>query len=289
MQFDPIGPLGAFATGLDFSAAPNPAQVGEIEGAMDRYAVLVFRGQTIDEHQQIAFAKSLGQLDIGLRKIKTGPHRLAYHELADISNVNLDGAVTERNHAKIVNNIANQLWHSDSSFQHPRAKYSMLAAVVVPEAGGDTEFADLRLAYEALSDAMKRRLEGLQALHSALHSRVMLGDSGYTEEQRRAFPPVTWPLVQSDPRTGRKILYVGAHACEIVGWSVPEGRIMLMDLIEHATQRQFVYRHRWQVGDLVMWDNTAVSHRGRWFDFAQRRELRRATTLEVGGGGGGSR
>jgi alpha-ketoglutarate-dependent 2,4-dichlorophenoxyacetate dioxygenase len=291
MQLQPIGPrleggdLAALATHIDLRQPPTAAQRREIEQAMDHYGVLVFRNQPLDEHQQIAFAQSLGPLDVGLRKIRGGPHRFAYNELADISNVDVQGTVVDRNHSKIVNNVANQLWHCDSSFQKPRAKYSMLAAGVVPAFGGETEFADLRLAYGALPGWLKAQLgcgdTGLQAQHWALHSRLLLGDTGYTEAQRAAFVPVTWPLVQTDPRTGRRILYVGAHANEVLGMTVPEGRMLLMDLIEHASQRAFVYRHEWQVGDLVMWDNTATMHRGRWFDFAQRRELRRATTLEV--------
>ena len=193
----------------------------------------------------------------------------------------VDGEVAGREHAKIVGNVANQLWHSDSSFQNPRAKYSMLSAVVVPAVGGDTEFADLRLAWDGLPDWRRRQIEGLTAVHYALHSRFLLGDTNYTDEQRKAIAPAHWPLAQADPRTGRKILYVGIHACEVLGMTLAEGRMLLMDLVEHATQREFVYRHRWQVGDLVMWDNTATLHRGRWFDFAERRELRRATTEEV--------
>jgi alpha-ketoglutarate-dependent 2,4-dichlorophenoxyacetate dioxygenase len=235
----------------------------------------------LTQDQQIAFAKSLGPLDLGLRKLKGGPHRFQYAELADISNVKADGEVADRTHAKIVGNVANQLWHSDSSFQHPRAKYSMLAAVVVPEFGGDTEFADLRMAYDGLPEWQTKQVENLKAVHYALHSRFMLGDTNYTEEQKKAIPPAVWPLVQTDPRSGRKILYVGIHACEIEGMTTAEGRMLIMDLLEHATQREFVYRHKWQVGDLVMWDNTATVHRGRYFDFAQRRELRRATTEEV--------
>jgi alpha-ketoglutarate-dependent 2,4-dichlorophenoxyacetate dioxygenase len=291
MQLQPLGPrlacgdLAALATHIDLRAPPTAAQRHAIEQAMDHYGVLVFRNQPLDEHQQIAFAQSLGPLDVGLRKIRGGPHRFAYNELADISNVDVEGTVVERSHAKIVNNVANQLWHCDSSFQKPRAKYSMLAAGVVPSFGGETEFADLRLAYEALPGWLKTQLgcgeSGLQAQHWALHSRMLLGDTGYTEAQRAAFVPVTWPLVQTDPRTGRRILYVGAHANEVIGMTLPEGRMLLMDLIEHASQPAFVYRHTWQVGDLVMWDNTATMHRGRWFDFAERRELRRATTLEL--------
>jgi alpha-ketoglutarate-dependent 2,4-dichlorophenoxyacetate dioxygenase len=218
---------------------------------------------------------------MGLRKLKGGPHRFQYAELADISNVKVDGEVADRNHAKIVGNVANQLWHSDSSFQKPRAKYSMLSAVTIPTFGGETEFADLRMAYDALPHWRKKQIEGLQAVHYALHSRFLLGDTQYTEEQRNSIPPALWPLVQVDPRSGRKILFVGIHACEIEGMTIAEGRMLIADLLEHATQREFVYQHHWQVGDLVMWDNTATVHRGRWFDFEERRELRRATTEEV--------
>ena len=281
MKLQALEPFGAIASDIDLREQLGTTARRAIESAMDEHAVLIFRGQPLDEHQQIAFAKALGPLDMGFRKVRGGPHRFENAELADISNVKVDGEVAERAHGKIVGNVANQLWHSDSSFQRPRAKYSMLHAVVIPSVGGETEFADLRLAYDALPTAMKARIEGLEAVHDSLHSRIMLGDTNYTDEQKAAVPPAIWPLVQVDPRSGRKILFVGIHAREIVGMTLPEGRMLIMDLIEHATQREFVYRHRWQVGDLVMWDNTATLHRGRHFDFGERRELRRATTEEV--------
>lgn len=281
IELKPLSPFAAEASGIDLSEPLSPAQVKAVEDAMDRRAVLVFRRQPLTQGQQIAFAKALGPLDMGLRKLKGGPHRFEYAELADISNVKVDGEVADRQHAKIVGNVANQLWHSDSSFQKPRAKYSMLSAVTVPGFGGETEFADLRMAYDALPEWRKTQIQGLEAVHYALHSRFLLGDTQYSEAQRQAIPPATWPLVQIDPRSGRKILFVGIHACEITGMTLAEGRMLLLDLLEHATQREFVYRHHWQVGDLVMWDNTATVHRGRWFDFAERRELRRATTEEV--------
>ena len=282
LNFKPLHPLfAAEASGVDISQPLSAENVAAIEAGMDRYGVLVFRGQALDQDQQIRYAQSFGPLDLGLRKIKGGPHRFKYNELADISNVKADGEVASRDHAKIVNNLANQLWHSDSSFQRPRAKYSMLHAVVVPSEGGQTEYADLRAAYDALPPARQRELAGQRAKHYALHSRMLLGDSGYTEAQKDGIPPAWWPLVQTDARSGRKALYVGVHACEIEGMTVPEGRMQLLDLLEHATQREFVYRHEWQVGDLVMWDNTATLHRGRHFDVTQRRELRRATTEEV--------
>ena len=281
LHLKPLQPFAAEATGIDLREPLTPAQIKAVEEAMDQHAVLVFRDQNLSQTQQIEFAKSLGPLDMGLRKLKGGPHRLEYAELADISNVKVDGEVADRAHAKIVGNVANQLWHSDSSFQKPRAKYSMLSAVTVPKFGGETEFADLRMAWDDLPDWRQRQVEGLRAVHYALHSRFLLGDTQYTEEQRKAIPPASWPLVQTDPRTGRKILFVGIHACEIEGMTLAEGRMLLLDLMEHATQRQFVYQHHWQVGDLVMWDNTSTVHRGRWFDFTERRELRRATTEEV--------
>jgi alpha-ketoglutarate-dependent 2,4-dichlorophenoxyacetate dioxygenase len=278
----PLTPhIGAEATGIDIRQPLTPEQVHEIEAAMDRHAVLVFKRQPLDQDQQIRFAQSFGPLDLGFRRVRGGPHRFKHAELADISNVTVDGDIAAREHAKIVGNLGNQLWHSDSSFQRPRAKYSMLSAVVVPAKGGDTEFTDLRAAYDALDDETKARIDGLTVVHYALHSRFMLGDTGYDEAQRNVMPPVEWPLVQTDPRSGRRILWVGAHCERIVGMTVPEGRMLLWDLLEHATQREFVYRHQWEVGDLVMWDNTATLHRGRHFDFAERRELRRATTEEV--------
>ena len=284
LQLHPLQPFGAQASGQDLAQPLDCDGVHAVQAAMDEHAVLVFRHQPLTQDQQIALARSLGPLDLGLRKLRTGqPHRLDYNELADISNVTADGRVAPRHHAKIVSNIANQLWHSDSSFQRPRAKYSMLAASVVPAFGGQTQFADLRMAYDALPGWRKQQFEGLQAVHSALHSRFLLGDTDYTAPQREAIPPATWPLVQSDPHTGRNILFVGIHVSEIVGMSLPEGRMLVMDLIEHATQPAFVHEHRWQVDDLVIWDNTATLHRGRWYDFGERRELRRATTQEVSG------
>ena len=281
LQFQALGPLGALACGVAVNQPLTADAVRAIEAGMDRFGVLVFKNQPLTQDQQIAFAKHFGPLDIGFAKVKRGPLRLQYRELGDISNLDVNENVAARDSQKVVGNIANQLWHSDSSFQNPRAKYSMLSAVEVPIEGGDTEFADLRLAYEALPAWRKKQIDGLVAKHHSLHSRFMLGDTHYSDEQRREIEPAHWPLVQTDPRTGRRILYVGVHACEIVGMTVAEGRLLIMDLLEHATQREFVYRHVWAAGDLVMWDNTATVHRGRYFDLSLRRELRRATTQEV--------
>jgi alpha-ketoglutarate-dependent 2,4-dichlorophenoxyacetate dioxygenase len=242
--------------------------------------VLVFRNQPLSQDEQIAFARHFGPLNGGLRKATGAPTRFKYDELIDISNVAQDGKVVARDDPKLLGTIANQLWHSDSSFQAAPIAYSMLSAVAIPAKGGETEFADLRAAYDALPGKTKREIAGLVARHSAFHSRVLLGDDRYTREQLKVFPPVDWPLVRVHPGTRRKVLFVGAHCTGILGMTVPEGRMFLADLLEHATQREFVHRHEWRSGDLVMWDNRCTLHRGRRYDLSQRRDLRRTTTEE---------
>jgi alpha-ketoglutarate-dependent 2,4-dichlorophenoxyacetate dioxygenase len=282
LTLQPLHPrFAAEAGGLDLRRPLDAAAVAAIEAAMDRYGVLVFRDQPIDEDQQIAFTRRFGTLDLGLKKVLVGPTRFKYDESIDISNVGIDGQVVARDHKKLFSNLANQLWHSDSSFQQPPAKYSLLSAQIVPPSGGDTEYADMRAAYDALPADIKREIDGLVAEHWALHSRIMLGDTDYTEAQKAKIPPVHWPLVRTHPGSGRKTLFIGVHCREIIGMSLPEGRMKLLDLLEHATQRDFVYRHGWRVGDLVMWDNRCVLHRGRHFDPTQRRELRRSTTEDL--------
>lgn len=282
LALKPLHPLFvAEASGVDLAQPLGADAVRAIEAAMDRFAVLVFRDQPLDQDQQIAFARRFGTLDIGLRRATKGPHRFKYDELIDISNVAADGAIAARDSRRVASMVANQLWHSDSSFQSPSARYSMLSAVVLPSWGGETEYADLRAAYDALPETLKSDLAGLETEHYALHSRIMLGTTDWTEEEKNVLPPVRWPLVRTHPGSGRKLLFVGVHAREILGWTLPEGRLMLSDLLEHATQRAFVYRHEWRVGDLVMWDNRCTLHRGRRYDFAERRELRRTTTLDT--------
>ena len=282
LSFKPLHPLfAAEASGIDLTQPLGTEQVAEIDAGMNQHAVLVFRNQALDEDQQIRFAKSLGPLDLGLLKLKRNPSRFKHSELIDISNVGIDDTVAARDSAKIVGNIANQLWHSDSSFQSTRARYSMLQAITLPSWGGETEFADLRAAYDALPETLRREAEGRSAEHYALYSRIMLGDANYSDEQKSAIPPALWPLIETHAGSGRKLLYIGIHCQRIPGMTLPEGRMLIMDLLEHATQPQFVYRHQWQVGDLVIWDNRATVHRGRRFDLGERRELRRTSTEDV--------
>jgi alpha-ketoglutarate-dependent 2,4-dichlorophenoxyacetate dioxygenase len=278
LQLKPLHPIFvAEASGVDLKSPISDSDRKAINAAMNQYGVLVWREQFLSGEEQIEFSQSFGELDIGLKRVFKRKERLADERLIDISNVALDGQLHQRDSAKNLSSFANQLWHSDSSFMSPKAAYSMLQSLVIPSEGGNTEFTDLRAAYDELTPALKQELEGLSAEHYALHTRILLGDDAYTDEQKKAIPPAIWPLIQTHPGSGRKLLFVGVHAQRIVDWPIAEGRIFLLDLLEHATQRHLVYSHKWTEGDLVMWDNRSTLHRGRRYDLNQRRELRRTT------------
>lgn len=281
LALDPLHPLfAAEAGGVDLRKPLDPDTVRAIDAAMDRYAVLVFRGQPLDQGEQVAFSKQFGPLDAGLRKATGAPTRFKYDELIDIGNVALDGSVADRDNTRLIGVLANQLWHADSTFQDVPVKYSMLSAVVVTDEGGDTQWADLRAAWDALPEKTKRHVEGRMGRHSAFHSRISLGDDRYSEEQLNRFPPVERPLVHVHPGSGRKVLYPSVHIDRVSGLTVPEGRLLVAELLEHATQSGFVYTHTWHAGDYVMWDNRSTLHRGKRYDLSARRDLRRTTTLE---------
>ncbi len=282
LQFKPLHPLfAAEASGIDLTRPVDAAAVRAVDEAMDRYAVLVIRGQPLTEDQQVAFASSFGTLDAGLKKLYPGaPTRFKHEVTIDISNVRPEGGLHGAADRKTISNLANQLWHSDSSFQRPAAKYSILHSVVVPSRGGQTEYADLRAAYDALPEDIKAEIAPLHSVHAALHSRIWLGDKPSAAEIAK-MPPVQWPLVRTHAGSGRKVLWVGIHATHIVEKTLAEGRMLLAELLEHATQREFVYRHEWRVGDTVIWDNRATIHRGRRFDINEPRELRRTTTNDM--------
>jgi alpha-ketoglutarate-dependent 2,4-dichlorophenoxyacetate dioxygenase len=282
LRLQALHPLfAAQASGLDLTQALSAQDVKDINAAMNHYAVLVWRDQPMSPAQQIALSESFGPLDIGLKRVFKRKERLDDERLIDISNVDLNGELHRRDSPKNLSSFANQLWHSDSSFMSPKAAYSMLHALVIPSEGGNTEFCDLRAAYDALPLDLKEEIQDLSAEHYALHTRLLLGDNAYTDEQKKAIEPAVWPLVSVHPGSKRQVLFVGVHAHKIMGWPIAEARIFLSDLLEHATQRSFVYAHQWQVGDLVMWDNRSTLHRGRRYDLNQRRELRRTTFNDV--------
>jgi alpha-ketoglutarate-dependent 2,4-dichlorophenoxyacetate dioxygenase len=275
----PLHPLFAGEICNFDTTAPLPAQaVAEIEAALDRYAVLVFRDQRIADEQQLAFSRAFGELEItgGTGISKPGEQRL-HPAFADVSNLEKDGAVLARDNRRRLYSLGNRLWHSDSSFKPVPAKYSILSGRTVAEKGGETEFADMRAAYDALDDDTKTRIEPLICEHSLIHSRALLGFTELTDAERATMRPVHQRLVRTHPATGRRSLYLASHIGSIVGWPVPEARAFVIDLMEHATQPQFVYAHRWQPFDLVMWDNRTTMHRVRRYDHARPRDMRRTT------------
>ena len=281
MEFAPLHPVfAAEASAIDLSRPLDRAIAGEIEAAMDRYAVLVFHGQDLTQDRQLDFTRNFGPLDPG-RHLAVRQQRRVRPEFADVSNLDEEGRVADRNHRRILSNMATRLWHTDSSYKKPAAKFSLLYCSAIPEWGGETEFADMRAAYDSLPERLREEAEGRSAEHYVHHSRATLGFAPSPEDIAGAIPPATWPLVRTHAGSGRKLVYIGAHATHVVGLSVPEGRVLLHDLLEHATQRQFVYAHRWRAGDLVMWDNRAVLHRGRRYDLSEPRDMRRSTVEDA--------
>jgi alpha-ketoglutarate-dependent 2,4-dichlorophenoxyacetate dioxygenase len=274
--------FAAEVSALDLRRVEDRRTLDEIRAGMDEYAVLVFREQRFSDAEQLAFAQRFD----GALHTKTGSavltkSRLGNEALTDISNLDENGEILKSDDRRRMYSLGNRLWHTDASFQDPPGRYSMLSAKVVPPAPADTEFADMRAAYDALDAETKVKIERLKAHHSIAYSRQVLGFEFSAEEQEKLKGAVH-PLVRTNPRTRRRSLYLASHASRIIDWPIPEGRLFLRDLTEHATQPQFVYRHAWRVGDLVIWDNRATMHRGRPFDDAKnRRELRRVTTLDV--------
>jgi alpha-ketoglutarate-dependent 2,4-dichlorophenoxyacetate dioxygenase len=265
-------------SGVDLRRRLTPEQAREIEAGMDTYAVLVFHDQDISDEQQLAFALNFGERENarGGNIVKPQDSRLSTG-LNDVSNLGKDGKPLPRDHRAHLFNLGNCLWHSDSSFRSIPAKFSLLSARVVNPKGGNTEFADMRAAYDALDGDTKAEIEDLICEHSLMYSRGSLGFVDYTDEEKEMFKPVLQRLVRTHPAHGRKSLYLSSHAGSVRGMSVPEGRLLLRDLTEHATQPQFVYVHRWTVHDLVMWDNRQTMHRVRRYDQSQPRDMRRAT------------
>ena len=267
---------------LDLRHVQDRETLDAIRAGMDKHAVLVFRNQKFTDAEQLAFAERFdGKLHRKTGASVLGSNRFGDEALTDISNLDQHGRILPQSDRRRAYQLGNRLWHTDASFQDPPGRYSMLFARIVPPVAADTEFADLRAAYDALDEETRKKIEGLRAHHSIAYSRETLGFDFSAEEKNR-LKGAEHPLVRTNPRTGRRSLYLASHASRILGWPVPEGRLLLRELIEHATQPQFVYRHAWRVGDLVIWDNLATMHRGKAYDDAvHKRELRRVTTLDV--------
>ena len=279
-----VGPcLAGEVDGIDMAKPMTGEDVAAIHAGMDKYAVLVFRNQQhISDEQQLAFTQSLGPIEhaIGTSLRAANETRLPT-TFADVSNLDKNDKPYARDDRRRLFAIGNRLWHSDSSFKVTPAKYSLLRAVSIPSKGGNTQFADMRAAYDALDDETKAEVQDMVCEHSQMYSRQIIGFYDFTDEERERFRPVRQCMVRTHPVTGRKSLYLSSHAGGIVGWPMPEARGYLRDLIEHATQREFVYTHKWRIGDLVMWDNRSTLHRGRRYDISERRELRRTTVNDT--------
>lgn len=280
LMFTPLHPIfAAECSGVDIGEPLSPEAAEAIHQGMDRYAVLVFRrAKALTTEQQLSFTRSLGELEGKYTKIEaeTG-QRLDTSLLSDISNLAPGNTILPPEDRKRLFNLGNRLWHSDSSYKKVPARYSALNAHVIPPSGGNTEFADMRMAWDTLDSATQERIKNLIAEHSRIFSKGTLGFQ-FTESEYRDFEPVRQPLVRTHPRSARKSLFLSSHAGRIVGMPQVEALMLLRELIEHATQREFVYSHKWRVGDLVMWDNQATMHRARPFeDQKYPRDLRRST------------
>lgn len=267
---------------IDLRLVSDEATLSTLRAAMAQYGVLVFRDQQLSGQEQIAFAQRLdGELHRKTSSAVIAKNRYGDEALTDISNVGEKGQILQAQDRRRINNISNRIWHTDASFEDPAGRYSMLYARTIPSVRADTQFADMRTAYEHLDADMQSLIDGLHAHHSIVYSRHVMGFDFSPEEAAR-LPGAVHPLVRSFSETPRKSLYLASHASRIVEWPIPEGRLLLKDLMEHAVQREFIHHHEWAVGDLVIWDNRMTMHRARPYDDEKyKRELTRVTTLDI--------
>jgi alpha-ketoglutarate-dependent 2,4-dichlorophenoxyacetate dioxygenase len=279
----PVTPGFAAEIGdVDLSGQIDPSDLQAIKEAFATYAVLIFPDQRLSQDQHLDFARLFGPLETTIALFRKDMQLRVRKEFADVSNLNPDNEVWGKESRHRMFQMGNRLWHTDSSFKRLPARASLLYARSIPSIGGHTEFADERAAYDALSDDMKRRLDALVAEHSIFNSRARLGFTNFSDEERQGMPPVPQVLVRTLPETGRKSLYLASHAGRIFGLPDEEGRALIDQLIAHATQRQFVYTHRWRVHDLVIWDDRCTMHRGADFDDLRwKRDMQRATVSDV--------
>lgn len=283
ITFTPRGPgFFAEASPIELRSVDDPSVLEEIRAGLDRHAVLLFREQGFTDADQLAFAQRFdGELHAKTGISALAKSRLGNEALTDISNLDENGEIMASDDRRRMYALGNRLWHTDASFESPPGRYSMLHARVVPPVPADTQYADMRAAYDALDQEMQARLADLTVHHSIAYSRQTLGFE-FSEAENRRLEGAVHPLIQTIPGSGRHSLYLASHASRIVEWPLPEGRLLLRDLIEHATRPEFTHTHRWSVGDLVIWDNRATMHRGLPYDDTRhRRELRRVTTLDL--------
>lgn len=282
LQVEPMTPeFVAKVRGVDLRKPLSAAHVEKIERTIWKYGVLIFRDQPVTLEEQVAFAGRFGPLDTGLQTklMNKTATRLGNDAVTDISNLDADGKVADNLHKMALMNVGNAFWHTDSSYEHHPFRYSILAAVTAVSWGGHTQFADLRDAYDTLDERTKALIADRTAVFFSHNTRQQLGIEDSAAEMA-AYPPVRWPMVRTHPGSGRKLLWIDSKVNEISGMSIPEGRALAHELIEHIGQRERVYSHGWTANDVVMWDNRSVLHRGRRFDLNERREMRRVSTKD---------
>jgi alpha-ketoglutarate-dependent 2,4-dichlorophenoxyacetate dioxygenase len=272
--------VGGEVSAIDLRKVHDRATLEQLRAGMDEHGVLVFRKQPFTDAEQLDFAQRFdGTLHAKPGAKALSANRFGNDALADISNVDNAGKILTADDRKRVYSLGNRLWHA--SFQDPAGRYSTLSARVIPKVNANTEFADMRIAYETLDAATQQKVEGLKVHHTITRSREVLGFF-FSEEEKQKLKGAIHPIVRTNPRSGRKSLYLASHAARIIDWPVADGLLFVMELMEHATQRQFVYSHEWRDGDFVIWDNLATMHRATAFDDAKHhRELRRVTTIDV--------
>jgi alpha-ketoglutarate-dependent 2,4-dichlorophenoxyacetate dioxygenase len=267
--------FAARVDGVDITRALDASAWERVRAAFEEHSVLVFRGQALDDERQVAFSRRFGSLEVTRSMNPAAGTPFARQSNLDIKT----GDVIPAGDRRMVYQLANMLWHSDSSFKPVPSLCSLLSARIVPPEGGATEFASMRAAYAALTDEMKRHVAALIVVHDFAWSRDQVQPGFFTERERAEYPPVRHPLVRANPANGRCALFMGAHASHIEGMSVAEGRALLKELLDHATQPAFVYRHDWREGDLVVWDNRSVLHRATPYDSLRHKRLMQRTTI----------
>jgi alpha-ketoglutarate-dependent 2,4-dichlorophenoxyacetate dioxygenase len=267
---------------VDLGQPLRADDVAAIKAAFAKYAVLVFPDQTFSDEGHLDFARHFGPLETSVFALRQDHKMRLAPQMADVGNLDAEDRILKTDDRVRLYQLGNRMWHTDSSFKRLPAYCSILHGRAIPPIGGHTEFADLRAAYDALPDRMKHKLDGLVAWHSLMTSRARLGFSDWDEAERKAFEPVPQVLVRRLQDSGRMSLYLASHAGAISGMSKADAEALLEELTEHATQRQFVYSHRWRVNDLVMWDDRCTMHRGMDFDDQRyKRDMRRATVSDV--------
>jgi alpha-ketoglutarate-dependent 2,4-dichlorophenoxyacetate dioxygenase len=277
LETRPLHPrFGVEVIGVDVRRVDTDVFTAIVQ-AFNEHSVLLFRGQRVDDAEQVAFSRRFGPLEATIRTVVS--HRAYLPEISNLANVDADDRLIPAGDKRLLFNAGNQMWHTDSSFKRVPALASLLSGREVPPEGGETEFASMRIAYERLPDATRRLLEGRVAIHSFEYSRGLVGEGLLAPEHAAQVPPVPQALVRANPVNGRKAFFVASHACEIVGMPTEAARALLRDLLDRATAPELVYTHRWQPGDLVMWDNRCVLHRGRPWDVDRYRRVMRRTTV----------